>query len=37
MKLKKGFLEALYISPQSVFSSKEVAILTGENDPLSLS
>ncbi len=36
MKLKKGFLEALYISPQSVFSSKEVAILTGENDPLSL-
>jgi hypothetical protein len=36
MKQEKGFLESLYLAPQSVFSSKEVAILTKETNPLTL-
>ncbi|QQS61177.1 MAG: hypothetical protein IPN70_04815 [Candidatus Moraniibacteriota bacterium] len=36
MILKKSFIDSLYLSPQSVFSSKEIAILTKEADPLSL-
>lgn len=36
MNQKRGFLESLYLASQSVFSSKEVAILTKETDPSAL-
>jgi|GEM_PF-7075458 len=36
MNKERGFLESLYLAPQSVFSSKEVAILTKETNPSAL-